>query len=135
MPGYAVFVGGVLVDSGIIAVPTGRPLNVRLKYIADTLREKFLSPDVLVLEEIPPFRNKAAIVLFQAMGAVMAGVETREMLLVSPLTWHALADEKFGPGIYTKTDEKDAVMLGWAAFAAAGTEFDEAGIIEFLSRG
>lgn len=131
MPGFAYFANGRLVESGVIEVPRGRKMHQRLQYIGKCLREDFQKPDVLVIEEVPPFHNKASIVLFKAMGAIIASVDCAAMLSVTPSAWHALA--KTFDFEYTKSDEKDAIILGYTAMIAAGVaNIDHEGILTAL---
>lgn len=118
MPGYAVFRAGRLIDSGLIEVARGRELNRKLFIIGETLRTQFESPDVLVVEHIPPFMrgsgfSKSIVALQRAIGMIIGSID-RPLLEVPPITWHKLA-----PDGYVKSDEKDAVMIGYAAIWTA----------------
>lgn len=118
MPGYAVFRAGLLIDSGLIQVQQGRELNRKLFSIGETLRNQFEVPDVLVVEHIPPFMrgsgfSKSIVILQRAIGMIIGSID-RPLLEVPPITWHKLA-----PPNYQKTDEKDAIMIGYAAIWTA----------------
>lgn len=118
MPGYAVFFKGQLLDSGLIEVARGRELNRKLFIIGETLRTQFEVPDILVVEHIPPFMrgsgfSKSIVSLQRAIGMIIGSID-RPLVEVPPITWHKLA-----PKDYTKTDEKDAVMIGYAAIWTA----------------
>jgi len=118
MPGYAVFIRGQLVDSGLIEVAKGRELNRKLFIIGETLRNQFEIPDLLVVEHIPPFMrgsgfSKSIVSLQRAIGMIIGSID-RPLLEVPPITWHKLA-----PPDYQKTDEKDAIMIGYAAIWTA----------------
>jgi hypothetical protein len=118
MPGYAVFIAGQLVDSGLIEVARGRELNRKLFIIGETLRTQFEVPDVLVVEHIPPFMrgsgfSKSIVALQRAIGMIIGSID-RPLLEVPPITWHKLAPEG-----YQKSDEKDAIMIGYAAIWTA----------------
>lgn len=121
-PGYALYEGGELVDSGYISIGKGDRISGRLYRLARSLREEFREPDVLVTENIPPFMgpsaggarggnygSKAVIHLHQSIGVVMS-VWDVPVVSVTPRTWRSMV-----PPMYTKTDEADAIMLGWAA--------------------
>lgn len=118
MPGYAVFQEGVLIDSGYIEVARDREFNRKLFLISKTLREEFPTPDVLVVEFIPPFMkgsgfSKSIVSLQRAIGAIIGSID-RPLVEVPPITWH-----KHAPINYQKTDEKDAIMLGYTAVLTA----------------
>jgi len=118
MPGYAVFQEGVLIDSGFIEVARDREFNRKLFLISKTLREEFPTPDVLVVEFIPPFMkgsgfSKSIVSLQRAIGAIIGSID-RPLVEVPPITWH-----KHVPKDYQKTDEKDAIMLGYTAVLTA----------------
>ena len=118
MPGYAVFQEGVLIDSGFIEVARDREFNRKLFLISKSLREDFAVPDILVVEFIPPFMqgmgfSKSIVSLQRAVGAIIGSID-RPLVEVPPVTWH-----KHTPVGYEKTDEKDAIMLGYTAILTA----------------
>ena len=136
-PGYAVFQEGELVASGEIDIPSSWPLNQRLQKLADKLREEFIVPDILAIEHIPPMvygkgglRSRSITTLHKSIGAVLSAVKCRDYIEVSSASWYSIA--KSLPFEYVKTDENDAVMLGWAVLRAADITIDEEGILEFL---
>ena len=71
-----------------------------------------------MVEHIPPFMrgsgfSKSIVSLQRAIGMIIGSID-RPLIEVPPITWHKLA-----PKDYTKTDEKDAVMIGYAAIWTA----------------
>ncbi len=123
LPGYAVFVRGVRVESGTIDVGGPEmPRHKRLKELARTLREDFPQwPTwaVVVIEDVPmqfhegKGRGKRSslagqVTLHKACGAVESAVETDIVLYVAPATWWAHA----GKHRHIKGDENDAVAMG-----------------------
>lgn len=117
-PGYAIFEGGNLVDSGYISIGKGDRISGRLYRLGRALREEFPQPDVLVTENIPPFMGRgdgggfgtrAVIHLHQSIGVVMS-IWDVPVVRVTPRTWQSMI-----PPLYQKTDEADAIMLGWAS--------------------
>lgn len=133
-PGYALFVEGKLVQSGTIKSPRGRQINQRLQVIADTLREQFPIPDVLIIEHIPPSFGPAATVavaaLHKSIGAILASVRCKDYIEVAPASWHAVANRLDFK--YEKSDEKDAIIIGWTVLKLAGLTIDEEEIVERL---
>lgn len=118
MPGYAIYKAGQLVDSGFIQVSRDREFNRKLFQISACLRESFEEPDILIVENIPPFIKSSAfsrnvISLHRAVGAIIASWD-KPLVEVPPVTWH-----KYTPDNYEKTDEKDAIMIGYAALVTA----------------
>lgn len=120
-PGYAIYEAGTLVDSGIIQVNHKNQLHSRLFYLAGCIRDQFDTPDILVTENISSvmnsnsgFMSKNMVPLQRAVGVVQSIFEC-PCLEVAPATWR-----KYIPKDYVKSDENDAIMLGWAAIYEAG---------------
>jgi hypothetical protein len=127
-PGYALFRAGELVDYGTLEVGTDGDHHVRLRELARCLREDFSDTrvDWIIVEDIPPARVvrhagkvyksvKAHIPLHRAVGAVLATVCARNMLLVAPNTWHQYTDA----ARYAKSDATDAVAMGFTVLQMA----------------
>jgi len=121
-PGYAIYKAGQLVDSGLVRIRSGDDISNRLYRLARSLREDFSKPDLLVTENIPPFMGEGpgasfatrnVISLHQSVGVVMS-IWDVPVLQVSPRSWRSLV-----PDNYFKTDENDAIMLGWTAIHKA----------------
>lgn len=114
LPGYAIYKQGELVESGVVQVDLGERIHSRLFEINRTFREEFEVPDLLVLEWIPPMsfksglHTKAVASLHKGIGAIMAAIPT-PLLEVHPRTW-----QKFNTASYVKTDENDAIGIGFA---------------------
>jgi hypothetical protein len=124
MPGYAIYSAGELVDSGTIRLPTSGNHTLRLYELSRSIREDFadLTYDLLIVEEIPMVRYEkfgrslqAQIPLHRAVGAVLGALPIATSMEVPPNTWRSFLDV----AQYNKTDESDAVMLGWAALEMA----------------
>jgi hypothetical protein len=122
LPGYAIYEKGELIDSGVIDVPTTQAINCKLYQISRCLREEFQAPDVLVIESIAPyfssakggFRNRSVMNLHRGVGAIMAGVNCERLIEVAPASWRQKIPED-----YEKTDENDAIMMGYTVIAEA----------------
>lgn len=121
-PGYAIYKSGQLVDSGLVRIRSGDHISNRLYRLSKSLREDFEQPDLLVTENIPPFMGEGpgaafatrnVISLHQSVGVVMS-VWDVPVLQVSPRSWRSLI-----PDNYVKSDENDAIMLGWTAIHKA----------------
>ena len=119
-PGYALFKQGKLVDSGLVRIRPGVELSNRLYNLSKSLREDFDQPDLLVTEHLAPFMGEGkgsffstrnVISLHQSVGVIMS-IWDVPVLTVSPRSWHALT-----PDNYLKSDENDAIMIGWTVLA------------------
>ena len=117
-PGYAIYQAGRLVDSGLVRIHSGDHISNRLHRLATTLRTEFIKPDILVTENIPPFMGEGpgasfatrnVISLHQSIGVIMS-IWDVPVVQVSPRTWRSKI-----PDNYLKSDENDAIMLGWTA--------------------
>jgi len=121
-PGYAIFKAGQLLDSGLVRIRSGDHISNRLYRLARTLRDEFEAPELLVTENIPPFMGdgpgaqfatRNVISLHQSIGVVMS-VWDVAVVQVSPRTWRSRV-----PDNYLKSDENDAIMIGWSAIQTA----------------
>lgn len=117
-PGYAIFDAGVLMEYGTIDLPKGQDIHLRLQELCRTLRDEFIVPDVLVVENIPPFMstavgdkknfaNRAVINLHKSIGCIVGSVRCKALVEVTPGSWRQMIPED-----YLKSDENDALMLG-----------------------
>lgn len=140
MPGYALFEAGKLIESGIIKLPRGGELYRRLRSLGQSLRDDFqFEIDVLIVENIPPFmsstaggfRTKSVVNLHKSIGAVLASVEAKAFMEVSPMSWHAMLKKYEVPSV--KSDERDAVAIGCCALLAAGV-IDGSKVVEYCYR-
>jgi hypothetical protein len=149
MPGYASYVGGKLKDYGTLELPYGKQVKSKLFALALALRTEFPVPDVLIIENLPPFmqskgssfRTAGVVNLHRSVGAIMAGVDCDAIVEVSPQSWHAI-EAKF-PTLhgftYKKADAHDAVMLGYAALKELSKydeefSYNEAQILKAIER-
>lgn len=116
MPGYAIWESGKLKDSGVLQIEYSDYVNVRLQRIADSLRNEFEVPDILVIENIPPKIGfgRGPLNLHRAVGAIMSAVRCGPIIEVAPISWR-----KYIPEGYRKTDENDAIMFGYCVIATA----------------
>jgi hypothetical protein len=123
-PGYAIYRGGVLGDYGIIKLTPRTKLASRLFYLGESIRNDFQKPDILVVERINSvfgntkggnmgFMAKQMASLQRAVGVVQSCFEV-PVIEVPPVTWRKYVKED-----YKKTDEHDAVMLGFTAIIEA----------------
>lgn len=121
-PGYAIYKAGRLVDSGLVRIRSGDHISNRLYRLSRSLLEEFEQPDLLVTENIPPFMGdgpgaafatRNVISLHQSVGVIMS-VWPVPVVAVSPRSWRSLV-----PDNYLKSDENDAIMIGWTAIEIA----------------
>ena len=115
LPGYAIWEGGEITDTGVIDMPLSAELHERLAYLAVALRDEFPLPDVLVVEDIPPRRYGGGSAtghasLLRATGAIYAAREWPEVVRLKPRTWRA-----HRPADWVKGDAEDARALIYAA--------------------
>lgn len=123
-PGYAIYRGGQLVDYGLINIKWGDAVANRLYRLAKSLREEFQQPDLLVVEHLAPFMGEGksffstrnVISLHQSVGVIMS-IWDIPVLAVSPRSWQSLA-----PDNYQKSDQNDAIMLGWTVLHKASLQ-------------
>jgi len=118
MPGYAVFQGGKLIESGTIEVDLKGNRAERLYEINRTIREDFDVPDVVAVESAGYFigkMNPASIISLQrAIGAVIAAHPVKCLIEVPSNVWQ----KHTFPG-YIKGDEHDAICIGLCAINTA----------------
>ncbi len=122
-PGFALYKAGELVESGEIAVDLKANRSKRLYEIAETVRSEFPTPDVLVVEYIPPVTYRGSDVkmngvslmaLQKAIGAIIGANPVEHLLEIPASAWR-----KYRPTQYVKTDEWDAICLGICAVETA----------------
>jgi len=118
-PGYAIFEGGRFVDCGVINLPRGSDLNVRLYQLGKTLRESFTTPNVLVTEKISPIANgsfnaRSMASLQKAIGVTISSFNC-PLVEVSPISWR----KNIPLDGYVKRDDHDAVLMGFTAILVA----------------
>lgn len=123
VPGYALFEKGQLVESGEIITDIHANRSKRLYEISRTIREEFPKPDVLAVEYIPPVSYKGSanrmnstslMALQKAIGAILVAHPVDHLVEVPAITWG-----KYKPEDYVKTDEYDALSIGYCVIAHA----------------
>jgi Holliday junction resolvasome RuvABC endonuclease subunit len=128
MPGYSIFKAGQFVDSGVIRLQHRQSLAGRLYDLRESLQGDFkdLNPDVLIIENIPPFiaskngfPNKSILSLHKAVGVTVSCFNC-PIVEVAPISWR-----KYIPDGYLKTDESDSIMMALTVLKIASgfTEF------------
>lgn len=124
-PGYAVWIGGELVDSGTIELGCSKtaPTSSRLHHLRMSLEKEFDKPNVVIVERVvanaraKAYNNNTAVKANQAIGVVMAQWDV-PIIEVSPNSWKATAKDL---PKYEKTDEWDAIAIGWCCLVKATT--------------
>ena len=119
MPGYALTVDGVLVDSGILAINPREPHNKRLAGIQAQLKALTPNPDVVVCESIAPVLSVGGpnvIQLHWAVGVILATYPNAHAVLIPNQTWKKHLREAQLVN-YVKSDENDALALMCTLYA------------------
>jgi hypothetical protein len=125
-PGYALFSGGNLTDSGTIVINHAKEVPRRLQDIAKALQKDFPPVDVLIIEDIPVRsfgRNAHAhATLLKSVGAILSAAQYDKFIEISPSVWHAWLskDPAIAKG-YAKGDEWDAKVMGFCVLDLART--------------
>lgn len=124
MPGWALYSAGELLDSGTFDITVSKPLNERLQelshechtlwYTRCTTGDWDASGTILVIEHITKFGARSMDSLLKGVGAILAAVPCKVAIEIPPSAWHRLEP----PGYY-KTDEQDAIALGYYAIQKA----------------
>lgn len=121
MPGWAVYRAGQLVSSGILEIPPHETIWSRLCRLSNGIRKLYekYSPDVLVYEEIPAQRHgfgnaEAHASLLKAVGAILSVPGPEGYVGIYPTSWKKQARTS-----YVKSDEADAIELGWVILELA----------------
>lgn len=110
--GWALYKSAELVDSGTIVL-TDKAVNRRLQALYDKLNVMD-TPDLLVMEKIQG--NTSHDYLKYSVGVGMAAIRTDRCILVPISAWKKVVAEV--PN-YIKTDENDAILIGYTAIRAA----------------
>lgn len=113
--GYAFFDQAEMVESGIIKIDHKKPIHERLVEIHDFLFDKFIQPDVLVIEKIRGSRSHPY--LFWSVGVAVAASRPSFLIEMNAATWHRVAGTD-----YIKSDQTDAEMIGLTAINMAQGE-------------
>jgi hypothetical protein len=114
LAGWAYFESGVLVESGVIEYPTEKIVFKRLKNVYEYWKKSLLKYDIFVIEDIRGYRAQQSLI--QACGVYIATIPFDEFFQVNVKTWKSIATKWGG---YVKSDENDAVYMGYATVAIA----------------
>jgi hypothetical protein len=121
MPGYAVYQAGELHQSGTITIDPDGTQWGRLQALARKVHQIILTfqPDVLIYEKVPVSahggRSQVSHAsLLMAVGAILSVPGPDHYVGMMPVSWKPLARES-----YIKSDEADAVEIGWVTIEEA----------------
>lgn len=121
MPGFAVYYKGELHESGTFQLNPDDPIHVRLNRLNYMVRllYKAAEPDILVYEDVPAQRYgggnaNAHASLLKAVGAILSVSGPRDVVGLVPTSWKKMARPE-----YVKSDENDAIELGYVAISEA----------------
>jgi len=118
MPGYALVVDGVMVDSGILSINPRENSSKRLYAIQKQLLELVPNPNVLIIEKIAPMLSvggAGVIQLHWACGVVLATYPDAVPVMIPNQTWKKFLRDN---GVdYKKSDENDAIVLMLTLFS------------------
>lgn len=123
LPGWAIYEDAVLVNSGIIPVPIHKTVAQRLAYLSQAITklvEDIGDVGVLVYEKVPVSahggRSQAGHAsLLMATGAILAGADrVPHYVAIAPISW-----KKAARPTYVKSDENDAIEMGWVVIEQA----------------
>ncbi len=131
LPGFCYFKQGQFIESGVIRLPQSALIETRLQQLSKTLREQFEVPDVLVIEDIPPFmankgggfRTRSVVNLHYSVGVILASVNTSRIIRCTPVAWRHWVSQHWPD--YVKTDENDAVAMARCILHYAKEELRE----------
>ena len=112
--GFAVFEEGKLVKSGTVEYPTEKVVFKRLKNIKGVWENNLHLYDLFVLEDIRGYRAQQSLI--QSCGVYIATIRFNEFFQLNVKTWKSIA--KLWGG-YVKSDENDAIYMGYATIAIA----------------
>jgi len=118
LPGFAIFKGEELVESGTIPLEVDQPIDVRLRQLKFILEDEFGEMDVLVVEKI---RGRSHTYLRWACGVTIACCDAPLVFEMPTITWKKFVDRD----TYEKSDEQDAIKIGEALIKLAGGLEDE----------
>lgn len=121
-PGWALFVNGQLAGSGLVKIDKTLPRNKKLYELNRQLKEDFLTPDVVAVEDIPMVQFNRAVpmnanslgTLQRAVGAISSAWNIDAFIEVHPASW-----QRWKPEDYVKSDEADAICIGLCVIGLA----------------
>lgn len=126
-PGYAVYVSGVLRSSGTLDIDPTQSVLQRLQRLAYLTRRLYSEwdPGILVYEEIPAQRHGGNAMshasLLKALGVILSISGPDDSIGLYPASWKKLVRDS-----YVKSDENDAIELGWICISHAQEILEEA---------
>lgn len=114
--GWAEFNAGILVGYGTIEYPDEKEVFKRLKNVKKALEDKFGNDhfDIFVLEDIRGYRAQQSLI--QSCGVYIVSLSCSEFFQPNVQTWKSVARLWGG---YVKSDEQDAIYIGYATVAIA----------------
>lgn len=119
-PGFAIYRESQYFDSGVIELPSNDSIPWRLQSLGNALTFLYeqYQPDVLVYEDIPAQSHGKGAVghasLLKAVGAILAIPGPDAFVGIMPISWKKLARPT-----YVKSDENDAIEIGWICIEEA----------------
>lgn len=120
-PGIAVYISGDLHYSGLLEIDPDGEQWTRLQRLNYLVRKAYQEwdPDVLVYEDIPSQRHgggnaNSHASLLKAVGTILSISGPTGFIGLHPLTWKGRARHT-----YQKSDEADAIEIGWVALELA----------------
>lgn len=119
-PGWAVYIRGVLQQSGTLTIKPSKEMPFRLKDLAGHIYDLYdtFSPNILIYEDVPSSGyGRSAISqasLHKAIGAILSVPGPLGFVGIMPISWTKLTR----PG-YVKSDENDAIEIGWICIEEA----------------
>jgi hypothetical protein len=131
MPGFAVYVAGKLIDSGVFDMDINADFHTKARQLAFYLRQLYTKydPDVLVHEEIALQGAGRAIAshvtLLKAVAVILSVPGPDQVVGIYPTSWKKLARPS-----YVKSDVNDAIEIGWVCIQQAKLIISEDGIKE-----
>ena len=127
-PGYAVFKNGELIEFGTITIPKpSRDLPYKLRDLRVKLNSEFETPDVLVVEQIPPKRyipggfNPVQSSLLMAEGVILSSFYGKDckVIRIKPTEWQAICKRYGDWSREEKGDDMDAFGIGMSVIRTA----------------
>lgn len=128
MPGYAVYIAGTLIASGTLTINPNGDLHEKAQELAFAVRRlyKEWEPDVLVYEEIAIQGTGRAIqshvTLLKAVGIILSVSGPEHYVGIYPVSW-----KKMTRSTYVKSDENDAIEIGYVCIEEAKRIIEEDG--------
>lgn len=111
-PGYAIREGGILIEAGVIDIPSHLPVEVRLRQLGKCL-DKFGEADIICIEHLDGVMVRPA--LHWSSGAIISHTKSKYFIECPIPMWHAVAKVS---DIYYKdvTDDEAAILMNHTCF-------------------